>query len=267
VVDKPPSFDPPSLATPIAERDASGGTGLDGIVRAFHGSAACADAHARLVGRRASLARAWDAFAHANPGGWSAADLARARNLDYVMRTALYEGNLDRGCSAYGACERNVIALSIRNRGREGCTASVSCSFQGDFEGVASSVSQYNVWDELLTQVILPKQNGWRASYRKLRRRGSFDFPVLSVGAAVWREGTTVTAARLVLGGVASAPVRLGASESALVGRPLDATSIADAAAAAAGPSRPMDNTDFSFLWRKEMTSKFVALALKDLGD
>ena len=121
--------------------------------------------------------------------------------------------------------------------------------------------------DELLTEVALPKPNGWRASYRKLRRRGSFDFPVLSVGAAVWREGTTVTAARLVLGGVASAPIRLAASESSLVGRALDAASIADAAAAAAGPSRPMDNTDFSFLWRKEMTSKFVALALKDLGD
>jgi 4-hydroxybenzoyl-CoA reductase subunit beta len=121
--------------------------------------------------------------------------------------------------------------------------------------------------DELLTEVILPKWNGWQASYRKLRRRGSFDFPVLSVGAAVWRDGAKVTAARLVLGGVASAPVRLSAAESALVGRTLDDASIADAAAAAAGPSRPMDNTDFSFLWRKEMTSKFVALALKDLGD
>ncbi|HEX9150071.1 MAG TPA: FAD binding domain-containing protein, partial [Thermoanaerobaculia bacterium] len=97
---------------------------------------------------------------------------------------------------------------------------------------------------ELLTEVVLPRENGWRASYRKLRRRGSFDFPVLSVGAAVWRDGGVVTAARLVLGGVASAPVRLPASEAALVGRPLDDASIADAAAAAAGPSRPMDNTD-----------------------
>jgi hypothetical protein len=26
-----------------------------------------------------------------------------------------------------------------------------------------------------------------------------------------------------------------------------------------------MDNTDFSFLWRKEMTRKFVAAALRDL--
>ena len=69
------------------------------------------------------------------------------------------------------------------------------------------------------------------------------------------------------MGGVASAPVRLRRSEATLVGRPLDEQSITDAAAGAAGPSRPMDNTDFSFLWRKEMTSRFVSLALRDLRD
>ena len=121
--------------------------------------------------------------------------------------------------------------------------------------------------EELLAEVILPAPDGWRASYRKLRRRGSFDFPVLSVGAAIWRDGGVVTSARLVLGGVASAPVRLAASESALVGRPMDEDAIRDASAAALGPSRPMDNTDFSFLWRKEMTAKFVSLALRDLRD
>jgi 4-hydroxybenzoyl-CoA reductase subunit beta len=119
--------------------------------------------------------------------------------------------------------------------------------------------------DELLTEVLLPAGNGWRASYRKLRRRGAFDFPVLSVGAAIWRAGGVVTSARLVLGGVASAPLRLAAAESVLLGRPLDEDAIGDAAAAALGPSRPMDNTDFSFLWRKEMTSRYVALALQDL--
>lgn len=119
--------------------------------------------------------------------------------------------------------------------------------------------------DELLTAVLLPRPNGWQASYRKLRRRGAFDFPVLSVGAAVWREGENVAAARLVLGGVASAPLRLPEAEAALTGRPLDDDSIAAAAAAAAGPSRPMDNTDYSFLWRKEMTKQFVARALGDL--
>jgi len=120
--------------------------------------------------------------------------------------------------------------------------------------------------DELLTEVLLPAGNGWQASYRKLRRRGAFDFPVLSVGAAVWRDEGVVKAARLVLGGVASAPIRLSASEAALTGRVLDEASIADAAAAAPGPSRPMDNTDFSFLWRKDMTKNFVRAALADLA-
>jgi CO/xanthine dehydrogenase FAD-binding subunit len=54
-------------------------------------------------------------------------------------------------------------------------------------------------------------------------------------------------------------------AEEILVGRPLDTAVIAEAADAAAGPSRPMDNTDFSFLWRKTMTKKFVSLALGDL--
>jgi len=31
-------------------------------------------------------------------------------------------------------------------------------------------------------------------------------------------------------------------------------------------PSRPMDNTDFSFLWRKQMTKRFVAAALRELA-
>ena len=33
--------------------------------------------------------------------------------------------------------------------------------------------------------VRLPRFDGWRSTYWKLRRRGAFDFPVLSVAAAV----------------------------------------------------------------------------------
>jgi 4-hydroxybenzoyl-CoA reductase subunit beta len=120
--------------------------------------------------------------------------------------------------------------------------------------------------DELLTEIRVPKADGWTASYRKLRRRGAFDFPVLAVGAAVRSEGGVVAEARIVLGAVASSPVRAARAEQVLVGRPLDVTAIMEAAEAAAGPSRPMDNTDFSFLWRKEMTKKWVAAALSGLS-
>ena len=120
--------------------------------------------------------------------------------------------------------------------------------------------------DELLAEIRIPKPDGWRATYKKLRRRGSFDFPVLSVGAAIRFEGDRVAQARIVLGAVASSPVRATRAEEILAGRALDVTAITEAAEAAAGPSKPMDNTDFSFLWRKEMTKKWVAAALRELS-
>src|SRR3990172_8823633 len=38
--------------------------------------------------------------------------------------------------------------------------------------------------DEILVDVQVPPADGWRATYWKLRRRGSIDFPILGVAAA-----------------------------------------------------------------------------------
>lgn len=146
---KPPRFDPPRLG----ERPPQDGDGeLDSIVRSFHASRFCEAANRKLIGRKAALERAWTQFVADNPGGWPAASLRRARHLDFVLRTAIFEGHLDRGCNAYGACERNAIVLSIRNRARERCLRGQGCRSEGDFEGVSTTVSQYNIWDEFLTQ-------------------------------------------------------------------------------------------------------------------
>jgi len=146
---KAPRFDPPWVASAAAptRRD------VDAALRGFHASRQCAGANRSLVGRREALQRAWDDFIAANRDAWPPGLLDAAKQLDYVMRTAIYEGHLDRGCSAYGACERNVIALSIRNRALERCQRGQGCRFRGDFQGVASAVAQYNIWDEVLTQV------------------------------------------------------------------------------------------------------------------
>lgn len=148
---KAPSFDPPRPEERATEVVVARGE-LDGIVRSFHASPQCELANDRLIGRRDALQRTWEAFISESGSRWSSASMVRARHLDFVMRTALYEGHLGRGCNAYGACERNVIALSIRNRGVERCLRGQGCRSLGDFEGVASTVSQYNIWDEYLTQ-------------------------------------------------------------------------------------------------------------------
>jgi 4-hydroxybenzoyl-CoA reductase subunit beta len=121
--------------------------------------------------------------------------------------------------------------------------------------------------DELLVAYHLPPVNGWRSAYHKLRRREAFDFPVLGVAVRVdlERDGT-VSAARIVLGAVASYPMDVPAAAAAVVGRRLDASTIAAAADAAFRPAKPMDNTDFTLGWRKEMVRVYVQRALEEVA-
>jgi CO/xanthine dehydrogenase FAD-binding subunit len=126
--------------------------------------------------------------------------------------------------------------------------------------------------DEILVDVRLPRPNGWDAVYHKLRRRGSFDFPVLGVAAWIrWetgngkRETRNVVDARIVLGGVASYPQEVPEAGAVLRNMILGADTIAAAAEAAYRPSKPMDNTDFDLSWRKQMTRVYVARALEEL--
>jgi len=122
---------------------------------------------------------------------------------------------------------------------------------------------------ELLTDVLLDSSEGWRSTYWKLRRRGSFDFPVLSVAAAVLLSSKgIVVEARIVVGSVACLPLLAGEAARSLAGRLLDEESIAQAATLAARIAKPLDNTDFDMTWRKRVGAEFVTCALRELrGD
>ena len=121
--------------------------------------------------------------------------------------------------------------------------------------------------EELLVEVILPPADGWRSTYWKLRRRGSFDFPILGVAAALRLDSDgRVEDARIVLGGVASRPVDAPQAAALLRGqRPTDDL-LAQAAQAASQPSRPLDNADLTIGYRKKMTRVYVERALRELA-
>jgi len=121
--------------------------------------------------------------------------------------------------------------------------------------------------DELLTEIHLPQTNGWLATYWKLRRRGSFDFPVL--GVATWlrlSDDGTVEDARIILGGVGSYPMKAENSAKALLGRKLTEETIDQAAAVSYATAKPLDNTDFAMDWRKHMARYYVAGTLRELA-
>ncbi len=120
--------------------------------------------------------------------------------------------------------------------------------------------------DEVLVEGRLPAPGDSDAVYHKLRRRGSFDFPVLGVAAWVRWDGPKVADARVVLGGVASWPQEIPEAATVLRGSALAPEAIAAAADAAYRPSKPMDNTDFDLSWRKQMTRVYVTRALAELA-
>jgi 4-hydroxybenzoyl-CoA reductase subunit beta len=123
--------------------------------------------------------------------------------------------------------------------------------------------------DEILSEVLLDSLHGWKSTYWKLRRRGSFDFPVLSVAAAarLSRENV-IEDARIVVGAAACRPLPATNAAKSLLGRPLNQQAIEEAATLAARIAKPLDNTDFDMTWRKRVTAAFVSYALRELrGD
>jgi 4-hydroxybenzoyl-CoA reductase subunit beta len=123
--------------------------------------------------------------------------------------------------------------------------------------------------EEIVTAVHLPRLDGWRSAYWKLRRRGAFDFPVLGVAAAVRLAADgLVESARIVLGAIASSPLDAQPAADVLVGQRLTDDVIARVAEDAAQPARPMDNTDFTLHWRKRVIRDFVSYAFREIrGD
>jgi 4-hydroxybenzoyl-CoA reductase subunit beta len=125
-----------------------------------------------------------------------------------------------------------------------------------------------NSRDEILTELILPPADGLRSTYLKLRRRGSIDFPILGVAAALRiAPNGLVEHARIVLGAIASHPVEAVEAEKILIGQKLTQDVIAATAEAAYKPAKPMDNADLNYAWRKKMVRVYVGRALQELAD
>ena len=116
--------------------------------------------------------------------------------------------------------------------------------------------------DEILSRIDVPLHEGWTMTYEKLRRRGSFDFPILGVAAAVKMSAGVVEDARLVLGAVGSSPVDQSALASPLIGAKPSRELVKSIAAEAYKGARPLDNTDLNYAWRKKMARVYVERAL-----
>ncbi len=124
--------------------------------------------------------------------------------------------------------------------------------------------------EEIVSDVFLPAQadvRHCRAAFWKLRRRGTIDFSVLCVAAAVWfRADGHVERAAVYLGAVGCRPLAVAGVDAELTGHRLDDVNIAAVCRLAHRAARPMDNTDFAPSWRGRMVEQYTDAALREVA-
>jgi 4-hydroxybenzoyl-CoA reductase subunit beta len=117
--------------------------------------------------------------------------------------------------------------------------------------------------DELLTRVFLPASSaGYRGVYRKLRVRGSIDYPLAGVAVTLKRSNGHVADARLAITAVNPAPMLVEGATELLSGKAID-ESLADAAGdLAAKTARPLTTSALTPEYRREMIRVFTKRAV-----
>jgi carbon-monoxide dehydrogenase medium subunit len=81
--------------------------------------------------------------------------------------------------------------------------------------GYLETVLKHN---ELIAEIVVPPQAGWRAVYAKCTARSADDWPSLGVAVALKTDGSTIVEARLVVGAAVERPTVLADAAALLRG-------------------------------------------------
>ena len=121
--------------------------------------------------------------------------------------------------------------------------------------------------DEVLKALFIPRESlALRNAYLKLRRRGSFDFPILGVAATIETDNRgQCRHVCVVLTAVASAPKVITEASTLLRDKKVTVELIDAVAEAAAKAAHPLDNADLDYWYRKKMAKVYTQRALAQL--
>jgi 4-hydroxybenzoyl-CoA reductase subunit beta len=122
--------------------------------------------------------------------------------------------------------------------------------------------------DEVLKGLLIPPESLRRRNvYLKLRRRGSFDFPILGVAATMdTNDRGECRHVSVVLTAVASAPKVVPEAMVLLQGKKVTLDLINAVADLAAKTAHPLDNADLDYWYRKRMVKVYTQRALAQVA-
>ena len=116
--------------------------------------------------------------------------------------------------------------------------------------------------DEIAVEAVVPAARGAvSGTYFKLERRVG-DFATVGAAVALETVGGLVTRAGIALTGVGPSNIQVTAAEQALVGKPLSAESVEEAAQLAAEAARPRSDHRGSAAYKRHIVATFVRRGL-----
>ena len=116
---------------------------------------------------------------------------------------------------------------------------------------------------ELITEIMVPPQAGWRAAYMKITTRAADDWPTLGVAVSLRMESNTVKDARIVVSAATNTPLRLAAAENTLRGASLDTATLARCGDAAASEVDLAADVRGSSAYKRELLRIYTQRALR----
>jgi 4-hydroxybenzoyl-CoA reductase subunit beta len=116
---------------------------------------------------------------------------------------------------------------------------------------------------EMVTRVFLPERTaGYRGVYRKLRQRGSIDYPLAGVAVALKRSNGQVEDARVAITAVNPAPLLVRGVEKVLAGKSVTEGIAAAVGEMAARTAKPLTTSALTPEYRREMIRIFAKRAV-----
>jgi 4-hydroxybenzoyl-CoA reductase subunit beta len=127
-------------------------------------------------------------------------------------------------------------------------------------DGVAYRNLQPN---ELVTRVFLPESSAdYRGIYRKLRVRGSIDYPLAGVAVVIKRSNGHITEARVAVTAVNPAPRLVKGASELLEGKVIDEALAEAVGDLAAKTAKPLTTSALTPEYRREMIRVFTKRAV-----
>jgi 4-hydroxybenzoyl-CoA reductase subunit beta len=117
--------------------------------------------------------------------------------------------------------------------------------------------------NELVTRILLPAASaGYRGVYRKLRVRGSIDYPLAGVAVVIKRSNGHVDEARIGITAVNPAPVLVNGVLQLLSGKVIDEALAEAVGDLAAKTAKPLTTSALTPEYRREMIRVFTKRAV-----